>query len=141
MEIPILYCLVSGSALTDVYKQKIFNQWLALFGMLGIICAATNYYEPMWYKLFRSAVVLVILQPLYKMKGLGAGDVKLFMVVALFLGKEELWCAMILSFIIAAVLGIVKVIIKRDLHQTIHFAIPILISVILVTNSYNLQCL
>ncbi|MBE5844776.1 MAG: prepilin peptidase [Butyrivibrio sp.] len=139
MEIPILYCLVSGSALTDLLRQKIFNKWLITGACLGIVIAI---FIPgpdlLWMKLMRVLITLLTLIPVYKVGGLGAGDIKLFMVIALFLSKEELIAAIVVAFAIGAVLGIIKMLVNKSFGQTIHFALPIMISVLLVTNTHNL---
>ncbi len=137
MAIPILYCLVSGSAITDLCRQKIFNKWL-LLGVLGGIATAFIDVspEPLFMKLIRAAVMLIAMLPVYKLGGLGAGDIKLFMVIALFLSSEELLSAVVLSFVIGAIIGIIKIVLEKSFRQTIHFALPILISVLLVTNTH-----
>ncbi len=136
MELSLLYCLVSGSALTDLYKSKIFNNWL-LIGVIGAAALSIAGFsqEPMTTKLLRAAATLIFLIPVYAMGGLGAGDVKLFSVIALFLSWHELLMVMIISFVIGAVIGLLKVAASRNIKDTIHFALPMLISVILVTNT------
>lgn len=138
MEIPILYCLVSGSALTDLYRHKIFNKWLMICSVACFAAAMAGWSEELlWMKLIRAGVTLVLLLPVYKLGGLGGGDVKLFSVIALLLSGEELVSVIILSFVIGAVEGIIKILKNRSLNQTIHFALPMLISVLLVTGTHG----
>jgi prepilin peptidase CpaA len=94
--------------------------------------------EPLLIKLIRAALTLILLIPVYKIGGLGAGDIKLFAVVALFLSNEEMITAIVIAFVIGAILGIFKIALKKSFGQTIHFALPILISVLLVTNTHCL---
>ena len=90
-------------------------------------------------KLLRAAATMLILLPVYLAGGIGGGDVKLLTVIALFLGKQEMFLVVIFSFAIGALMGIAKIIKERSLGQTIHFAMPVLISVLLVTNSQGLM--
>ena len=134
-----MYCLISGSALTDIYKNKIFNNWI----LAGVICGMAVWLsagspEQIWMKLIRSICVLLLFLPVYLFGGIGGGDIKLFMVIAMFLNNEDLLTVIIMSFVIGAVIGVAKVISKRNLKETIHFAVPIMISVLLVTNPLNL---
>ena len=142
MELSMLYFLVSGSAITDLYRKKIFNKWL----IAGIFCAVIATFagwssEPFLQKTMRAVFTLILLLPVYAMGGLGAGDVKLFTVMAFFLSQQELLSVIIISFVIGAVIGLVKAVMNRNLGETIHFAVPMLISVLLVTNTQGVMLL
>ena len=139
METSILYFLVSGSAVTDLWRHKIFNKWLGFCALCAIAATlAGTCHEPLWIKLLRAFATLLLLIPVYKIGGLGAGDIKLFTVIALLLSNEELITAIIIAFVIGACLGIIKTVYKKSFGQTIHFALPIMISVLLVTNTHCL---
>ncbi len=141
MELSILYFLVSGSAITDLCRNKIFNKWL-LIGIIGagLLSVMGVSQDPPAVKIMRAFLTLAILIPVYVIGGLGGGDVKLFAVIALFLSSEELIIVMVMSFLIGSVIGIIKIIRNKKIGQTIHFALPMLISVLLVTNSQGMIC-
>ena len=140
MELSLLYCLVSGSALSDLYKNRIFNKYLLVCAIAPfILYFAGISTDPPGMKLLRAAATMLILLPVYLAGGIGGGDVKLLTVIALFLGKQEMFLVVIFSFAIGALMGIAKIIKERSLGQTIHFAMPVLISVLLVTNSQGLM--
>ena len=143
MTLSVLYCLATGSAITDILKNKIFNIWLLIGALAGIIL---NFLDkemnrPFKELVFKVVITVAILIPVYRIGGIGGGDLKLFTVIALFLPMGELMGCLMISFIVGAMLGIVKMIIKRNVHQTIHFAIPILISIALVTGNNALICM
>ena len=140
MTMSILYCLVSGSAITDLLKHRIFNLWLLINGLCGITAACFCRDISITYGFLRMIVTFLILLPIYIIGGLGGGDIKLLSVVALFLEKEELITCIVAAFLIGAVFGLIKAIYKRNIKQTVHFALPLLISVLLVTTN-NLVCL
>ncbi len=75
-------------------------------------------------------VSVLILLPVYFFKGIAAGDVKLFMSAASFLSIQDTMSCIAVSFIIAGVISIAILIIKRGKHKTIHFAVPVLASVL-----------
>ena len=139
MELSILYFLVSGSAITDLYKNKIFNRWL-LLGVAGAVVASAFGWssDPPALKILRAFLTLILLIPVYAVGGLGGGDVKLFCVIALFLTGQELIYMMIMSFMMGAVIGLIKIVRDKNIAQTIHFAIPMLVSTLLVTNAQGI---
>ncbi|WP_026495417.1 prepilin peptidase [Butyrivibrio sp. WCD3002] len=136
MEIPVLYCLLSGSAFTDIYRHKILNYWLLFGAVVGTLLSFFGQsQDPFYMKLLRAIITLICLLPVYIIGGLGGGDLKLLAVTAMFLGYEEIIAVIICSFVIAAFLGILKAIKYRSINQTIHFALPVLISVLLITKT------
>ena len=70
---------------------------------------------------------------LYIIKGFGGGDIKLFTVIAIFLNIEELFLCFCISMVISFSIGIIKICVKRNLRQRIHFAVPVMLSVIFIT--------
>ena len=76
MTIPILYCLVTGSAITDILKNKIYNLWM----MSGLICGiAVNLLDHNHGTSFSNVVMklliaISILTPIYFVKGIKHGS-------------------------------------------------------------------
>ena len=136
MELAVLYCLLSGSALTDIYRHKILNRWLLAGVFMGLVLSFFGeIQDPLYMKLLRASITLLCLIPVYAMGGLGGGDIKLFAVTAMFLNKNELIAVVVVSFFIAAFMGILKIIKNKKPYQTINFAVPMLISVLLITKT------
>ncbi len=74
---------------------------------------------------------IILLFPIFIIKGLGAGDVKLIAVIGGFLSIEEYQAILyliIVSILIAAVQSIILICVYRKYQSTIHFSIPILLS-------------
>ena len=137
MTIPIIYCLTFGSAFTDILKNKIFNEWLLLGCVAKVILlfAGSGMQEMILFPIVRACITLLLLFPIYYIRGIGGGDVKLFTVLSMFLSSGELVSLMMIAFFIAAAFGIVKLFIIKKRPCTIHMALPIMISVMLVTGS------
>ena len=142
MTIPIIYCLTLGSAITDILKNKIFNEWLLLGCMAKIILLFTGagMHEMILMPLARACMTLMLLFPIYYIRGIGGGDVKLLAVLSMFISSGELVSSVMIAFFIAAVFGIVKLFIIKKLPCTIHLAVPIMISIMLVTGGGGLIC-
>ena len=71
------------------------------------------------------------LSPFWKAGGLGAGDIKLLMALVPFMGARWYLCTVVFSFLIGAVVSAFLLIRDRDRARTIHFAVPVGISVML----------
>ena len=76
------------------------------------------------------AAAFLILIPVYLIGGIAAGDVKLFMSAASFLSMQDTLSCIVTSFLIAGVISFAVLILKRNKKKTIHFAVPILVSVL-----------
>ena len=76
---------------------------------------------------------IILLFPIFTIKGLGAGDVKLIAVIGSFLSITEYRAILILiivSILIGGVQSIILMCVHRNYQPTIHFSIPILLSTI-----------
>lgn len=127
-----LGCLAAVSAATDLYCGKVYNivtvpglclgVLLAVWqsgaaGILDILCAA--------------GFTVMLLLPFYMAGGLGAGDIKLLAAISAFMpGKEYLRC-FAGAFIIGAAAGLVRLCVTRGKGHTLHFAVPVALSVLL----------
>lgn len=139
--------IITGKVSNKIILTGIMTGILLNFignGKRGVVMAVTGMIVPV-------AVLLV----LFLIKGLGAGDIKLFSVIGSFLGAKAALIFILLSLCIGAVLGLLKVIHNgyifscvrsvlyyvtdslreqtlspciRTKSNTIHFTIPILIS-------------
>lgn len=66
--------------------------------------------------------------PIFRIGALGAGDIKLFSVIAGFLTLKTWWVCVEAAFLVGAAMGLFKLLFKnyvKDAH-TIHFSVPIL---------------
>ena len=135
----VLGCLTAVSAATDLYCGRVYNFvtvpglcagiLLAIHrsgaaGLLDVLCAA--------------GFTVMILVPFYQAGGLGAGDIKLLAAVSAFIPEENyLWC-LAGAFLIGAAAGIIKIAVTKGKEHTVHFAIPVALSVMLyLTGVYS----
>ena len=110
----VLILFVTAAAASDLRWGRIYNFLTELPPMLGVIAAT-----------------LLLLFPFWKAGGLGAGDIKLLMALAPFMGPGWFLFGTVLSFLIGAGISAFLLIRYRDLSRTVHFAVPIGISVVL----------
>ena len=142
----------------DLKDDRISNKWL-LFGFFLALelrfAKATAWFSnidggiEIW-KLGLSGVgnalrccvvIFILLFPLFCIKGLGGGDIKLLCVLAMFLPGQE-FNLVLGSFLIGGVLAVIKLIVDRwkGIHgnkKTIHFSIAIAMATFIICISNN----
>ena len=135
-----LLSFLSMAVVTDIQCMKISNRLITcglLYGLLIQIMG--NGYRGVLYFVLNITIPVILLYLLFRMRALGAGDIKLFSVTGSFIATEQLMRVIIYSFVIAAVLGVGKVLylhlgherIRKEKYTKIHFSIAILLAVIL----------
>ncbi len=117
---------------TDLFKDKIFNAWVIPALSTGVISSLIQGSDRLLESLSAVGAALLILLPVYFLKGIAAGDVKLFMSAASFLSVSDTLSCILVSFLVAGIISDLVIIFKRNKQKTIHFAIPILVSVLFV---------
>lgn len=125
----------------DFKYDKIFNGWIVVGILLGyFIRIQEGGWHSAWVGCISMVLSFLLLYPVYKIGGLGAGDVKLLMMVGTFTSVEKVLNVIIFSFLIGAVFSIGKIVSERNLkngnwkkRNKIHFALPICISVMLMS--------
>lgn len=114
----LLLLLLLAAVLMDFTYDRIWNGWI-VFGI--IIGLSFRILEYQWHGLYGAAVSMlisfVLLYPIYKIGGLGAGDVKLFLMLGSFVSAEALLRIMAASFAAGAILSMGKLISEKNLKE------------------------
>ena len=116
---------------TDLYKNKIYNVWVVPGLVLGLIYSLSQGTDRFVEALMTIIVSFMILLPIYLIKGIAAGDVKLFLALASVLSVQELYSCILFSFLIAGAISVGIIIFKKN-KRTMHFAVPIMASTLFV---------
>jgi Flp pilus assembly protein protease CpaA len=86
---------------------------------------------------FSVFLAFLLLYPLFKIGAMGAGDIKLFIMIGTFCGVKEEMAILVGSFVIGAVFAAWKLLVEhRELRKKkweygkykIHFSVPVLFS-------------
>ena len=123
---------MTGSVFTDLFKDKIFNALVVPALSTGVVLSLIQGPDRLLESLSAVGVAFLVLLPVYFLKGIAAGDVKLFMSAASFLSVSDTLSCILVSFLIAGVLSVAVIILKKNKQKTIHFAVPVLMSVLFV---------
>ena len=122
-EVLIVYlCLC---VITD-YKKGIIPNKLLVLGVINRLLYKTS----IWNHFIVILIIFIVFFPFFKLRMLGAGDIKLFMLIGLYLSLQETIISIAISFFIAAVISIAKLILfckEKSLKVKIHMALPIFI--------------
>ncbi|MBQ7679606.1 MAG: prepilin peptidase [Butyrivibrio sp.] len=129
--IPILLILTTGAAVSDCLMSRITNAWLCAGLLTGAGLLILEAPGELPGRLLTALLVLVLLLPAYLIGSLGAGDVKLLAAVAFLLNRRQLIPCVLISFALGALLGLPACIRDRTLKRSVHFALPVFLSVLL----------
>ncbi|MCM1039990.1 MAG: A24 family peptidase [Roseburia sp.] len=126
-----LILLLIASVFMDFKYDRIANGWIILGMILGV---SFRIAEGGLYGMCSAAVSMLLsfclLYPVYKIGGLGAGDVKLFVVIGSFVPAAELLHIIIVSFMIGAVFSIGKLISEANFRERMQYLFSYLFDVL-----------
>ena len=128
-----LTAFAAGAAWQDLRKDKIFNKYVMAGLCAGLLVRTlTGGLSALPLQMLCVALALLVSFPFYLIGALGAGDVKFLAAAAAFVPMQE-WALLAgCSMLIAAVYGAFKLLVKRTLHGRVHFAVPVLMSAMLL---------
>lgn len=124
-----MLCVILLAAVSDIRTGKIRNRLILLGYVSGFIISVYGggiKIIPLWFLKIIIPVILFYL--LFRIGALGAGDIKLFSVIAGFLTIKDFWICMVAAFLSGAVFCAGKIMFSKKMKHphTIHFSIPIL---------------
>ena len=111
----LLLCL---AVLADLKTDRIPNGLIVLGIMIGVS-------DNLWYRLdlLQPAVSMflafIIMYPLFKIGALGAGDIKVFIMVGSFVEVKEFVVILVSAFVIGALLSLIKMLIEHNSKERI----------------------
>lgn len=118
----LLFSILIFASFQDARTGKISN-WLILIGMILGFVLQTHLYG-LWgiFQIIITCVVpFFILFPLFKIGVLGAGDIKIFIVMGFYMNLTDLLICIIISFIIAAIPALVKLYKEESLKERMEY--------------------
>ena len=90
----ILICVLVIAAFVDILSYRIPNLWIVCGMLAGLVQIVTKGDWLLFVQtVFQLIVIFIAFYPFYLMKGLGAGDVKLFLMLGCYIrGTSYLYC-------------------------------------------------
>lgn len=119
------------AVLTDFKYDRIYNGWI-LFGI--VLGLSFRIQENGWHGIYAAGAAMLLsfclFYPVYKIGGLGAGDVKLFIMTGSFLSVRRLLYAAVISFIIGAIFSLGKMISEESFKERMQYLVSYLLDVL-----------
>ena len=122
----LLLVILLGGAWYDVREQRIPNWWCA-WACLGGLCLTWAWAVPgekLWQCVCFTARILTVIAlwfPVFRLRMMGAGDIKLMALTAGCLGFGTGVRALMYGFFIGAVLAFLKMLRRRNLRQRLNY--------------------
>ena len=104
----------AGAALMDLFTWKVSNWWILIWlgaGFFYDLCVPER--MKITDSLLGLLVPLVLLGWLFVLRMMGAGDIKLFCVLGIWMGPDGILNCMLVSFLVAGAMGIVMLIRRK----------------------------
>lgn len=118
----ILLMILVVAVIMDMSLDKIYNEWILVGIVAGLIGAVWKNGEQGFLLAVMSMTVPVfILYPLFMIGSLGAGDIKLLAVTGCFLTLRETFLCIGISFVVGAVLSLLKMLAERNFLQRMRY--------------------
>lgn len=135
----VIFLLLIRTVYTDIRKDRIENKALAFSIICGFgIMLLFGETKDLLQGIEMAVVVTLVLFLLFLLKGLGAGDIKLLAVIALYFPKSGIPITGI-SFIVAGIIALGRMVLRKIRKkeviirgETLHFSVPIAIAVMFV---------
>lgn len=104
----VLILCMGVACLFDLWQYRIPNICILCGLFIRIIVCIKEKPEQLPVLFLQMLIVFCFFYPFYLCRGLGAGDVKLFMLMAAYLTEEKLIAGLLLTFFLAAAVSLVK---------------------------------
>jgi prepilin peptidase CpaA len=110
--------LVGICVATDLRQKKVLNSVVIAGGCIALLTILiVDGRSGLWPALGSLVAATVFAMPLYIIKAVGAGDVKLLMVISLFLTWDQVATMIVAALVWGSLLGLVRVILAGSFRQ------------------------
>lgn len=110
----ILFIVLIIAVFQDIKTYKIKNKTILAGISLGIILNLFQNAYPLKVGLINKIIVILVLYIFYRIKAIGAGDVKLYFVCAFFVEYSLFYKIICISFVLGAIISIIKLIVDKE---------------------------
>ena len=125
--IVILLILLLGAAFTDIKEGRIPNLFIVLGLVVGIFYRIFVVSDKHYCLLiFGILLPVVVFFPLFLLRAMGAGDIKLMAVTGAFFGISENVKCIVLAIFIAGIIAVVKLIIYGNAKERFRYSLSFL---------------
>lgn len=116
------------AALTDLKTDHIPNG-LTMFGVVTGLTGSLLYRSNLMQSAASMLLAFLLLYPLFKIGALGAGDIKVFIMIGSFVKIKDMFVVLAAAFVIGAVFSLVKLLIEHNGRERICYFLSYLTDV------------
>ena len=117
IEMELLIGILIVAAFMDMRHYKIPN-WCIVPGMaVGLFLSWQQGMEVLLVVLIQTALIFAVFYPFYLTGGIGAGDVKLFMLLGCYLEQHELMVCIGIAMMLAGAAALLRIICSKECRQ------------------------
>lgn len=116
-----LFLYLFTAVLEDFHSRRIPNWWIVFGFGAGALFLLEERANPYHYYIIGCLLPFFLLILLYGIRVLGAGDIKLFMVIGLFLGRDKILHIIAWSFLFGGIYAFVKLVRRKNFRQRFNY--------------------
>ena len=117
IEMELLIGILIVAAFMDMRHYKIPNWCIAPGMAVGLFLSWQQGMEVLLVVLIQTALIFAVFYPFYLMGGIGAGDVKLFMLLGCYLEQHKLMVCIGIAMMLAGAAAMVRIICSKECRQ------------------------
>jgi prepilin peptidase CpaA len=139
---PAIAALLATVAITAAifdYRERRVPNWLTLAGLIGGVALNTFLLQTtgLWTSLKGLGIALAIYLPLYLLRGVGGGDLKLMAALGAIAGPKNWIVIMLLTSLVGGIAALILVTAQGRLRKTLHNVWTILSSLVMGRAPYR----
>ncbi len=120
----ILSIVLAVAIIDDIRNYRIHNS-VVLSGLVAGLSLSLiqGGFHGLLMSILAALIPVIILLPLFTLRMLGAGDIKLFCAIGAIMGIEFIFCSMVFAFLAGGVIALVIMLFRRNmLKRLMHIA-------------------
>lgn len=127
MEMKVLLIFLVIIAFVDIKSFRIPNVLILAGALTGMIMTLMSYEaEDVFKRVISALIIFSVFYPFFLMRGIGAGDIKLFAMSALYFDGNRIFIYIALTMVIAGIISIAKMIIFEESRMRLKYLITYL---------------
>ena len=114
----ILICVLLIASFVDIFCYRIPNLWIGIGMAAGLVLTAKEGGLPMLAQaLLQMCIIFIVCYPFYLMKGIGAGDIKLFMMLGCYVKGTTFLHCLLVAMLLAGAWAIIKMVLYPESRE------------------------
>lgn len=118
----VLIGVLIVAVIADMRRYKIPNLCIVTGILAGVVMTFMSYYlSGVITAVVQMIIIFAVFYPFYLIGGLGAGDVKLFMMMSCWLQGERLFRYILVTMLIAGVISVIKMLFFKESRERLYY--------------------